>query len=374
VLALGATLVALAAAEASLWLLAPVADPYASLKVRRAPDYVLAANPDLRLTTDVEPGLPGMQGPSRFTTNRLGFGGDSLRIPKPPGELRVFLIGGSTTECLYLDDTSSLDAVVQRELQRLAGDAARIQVYGAGRSGAKTDDHVSVFVHRIALLEPDLIVVFAGVNDLLAAISGHDPLHFPAAGDSVGLLALLRVTATELQLPRRMYYLARGLRPVTATQRLEAIPLRSAYGPLVTLRRQGPPAGAAPPVPAAEFRTNLRSLIGAARLNGVRTVLMTQQTTWASAVDPRVEEWQWLRYRGGVTFDARSMDQAMEALNDIMRGLALELDVPLYDLARSVPKSLDYFYDDVHFNLRGARRAGEELAAVVFEALSPGDR
>lgn len=373
VLALGVGLGVLGVAEAALWIAAPVSDPYAVLKV--PVNQFIRSNVPARLSlrTDVEPGLPGMRGPNRFTTNNLGFRGDSLIVPKPPREIRVFLLGGSSTECLYLDDTAALNAVVQRALQRLVGAGSAVRVYGVGTSGHRSDDHVSMFVHRVVHLEPDLIVVFSGINDLTAAISGHDPLHYAGQGsapDTLGFLQLVRVTATEFQLPRRVFYLAKRLRPPADRELLERIPLRSDYRTLVDLQRRAPTTTEAPPIPSAAYGANLRSLVGAARANRVGVVLMTQQTTWASTVDPRVEEWQWMLYRNGRTYDARHMDRALEALNDVMRQVARESGLRLYDLARSIPKSLEYFYDDVHFNQRGAHRAGEELAAVISAALS----
>lgn len=50
-----------------------------------------------------------------------------------------------------------------------------------------------------------------------------------------------------------------------------------------------------------------------------------------------------------------------------MRGLADEHGLALYDLARSMLKSLEFFYDDVHFNVEGARVAGLGLAQTILE-------
>jgi len=59
------------------------------------------------------------------------------------------------------------------------------------------------------------------------------------------------------------------------------------------------------------------------------------------------------------------MHAALESLNDVMRDLAREHEVPLYDLARDMPKSSECFYDDVHFNIRGAQDAAIGLARVI---------
>jgi lysophospholipase L1-like esterase len=374
-LALVAVIGALGIAELGLRVAAPIADPYVGLKIRRTVNQFIRSEFPARLSlrTDVEPGLPGMVGPNRFTTNNVGFRGDSLASPKPLGEYRVFLIGGSSAECLYLDDADALNAVVQRRLRRYAEEGSTVRVYGAGKSGDRSDDHVSMVVHRIAQLEPDLIVVLAGINDLSAAIFGHDFLHYTVRGpggattDTLGLLQLMRITATEFQLPRRLFYLVKRATPPTDPELLESIPLRSNYRALVEQRRRGSPTTDPPPVPTAAFRANLRTIVAAARANGAATVLMTQQATWASTEDPAVEEWQWLLYRNGQTYDAANMYRALEELNDVTREVAAKTGAPLHDLARTLPKTREYLYDDVHFTVRGAQRAGEELAALVRE-------
>ncbi len=43
--------------------------------------------------------------------------------------------------------------------------------------------------------------------------------------------------------------------------------------------------------------------------------------------------------------------------------------MPLYDLPAHLTKSSDFFYDDVHFNVRGAREAGEGLATLMLATL-----
>ena len=60
------------------------------------------------------------------------------------------------------------------------------------------------------------------------------------------------------------------------------------------------------------------------------------------------------------------MDKALESLNEVMRNTAAVHQVPVYDLAILLPKSLDIFYDDVHFNVRGAAVVGSSLAKFLL--------
>lgn len=378
--AVGATVVGLILAEIGLRALAPVPDPYEWLKEPQEPvnQYVRSAfEPNTSLATEVEPGLPGMSGKNRFTIDNMGFRGPDLILPKPAGEYRVFLVGGSTTEGLYLDDRDSFDARTASALRAKAPQGLEVRVYGAGKSGDRSDDHVSMIVHRILHLEPDVIVVFAGINDLRASIFGYDYLHYRIGEQTRGRLGasqLLRLLAYETQLGRRLHYLLDRTRPPSRQEQLERITLRSSVRSAVAERRA---AGAAPgPVtPDVDaYRRNLQTIVGAARAHGVGLVLMTQQTTWPSHEDPETEAWQWMQLGPSGTYAAADLIAGMDRLNEAVRELAREHGVPLYDLACQLPPTLEFFYDDVHFNVRGAEAAGEGLAALIASAglLRPG--
>jgi lysophospholipase L1-like esterase len=301
-----------------------------------------------------------------FTINQMGFRGDTLQIPKPEAEFRIFMIGGSTAEGFYLDDSEALHSIVQSELRKQTLKGLSIRLYNAGKSGDASNDHVSILVHRVVHLEPDMLIVFAGINDLSRSIYNHDYLHY---GGNLNLA--VTVVATDFQIPRRIYYL---IKRFSATDRdiLERITGKSSYRGMVALQKKAPESDRKPRVDLASYRRNLQTIIGAAKAHGIQLVLMTQQTTWNSTVDPQAKDWQWLRYRAGVTYREDLMDHALEAFNAVMRELARDHGIPLYDLAQEMPKSSEFFYDDVHFNVKGAELAGKRLSSyIVAEALIP---
>lgn len=371
-------LVCLGLAEVGLRIMAPFPDPFVRQKTPVGSvwtnQFIRSEFPtNFSMETEAEPGLPGVSGPNLFSTNNMGFRGPHLVQPKPSDEFRIFMVGGSTTENLYLDDSDALTAVLQRELQDRAPPDVAVRVYGAGKSGDRSDDHIAMLAHRIVHLEPDLVVVFAGINDLRAAMAGFDYLHFNprpwvAMEDSPELLQarhLFKLLLTELQLGRRAYALVNRAIPEDPNVVLQTLAGRSNYRALVEIRRNAPRTDASPRVELEPYGTNLRTLAGVALGQKLPLVFMTQATTWDSQVDPRVEEWQWLLYGVNATHGAELMDQAMEAYNDVMRGVAAESGILLFDLARVLPKSLDYFYDDVHFNVEGAQAAGVKLAEFL---------
>jgi lysophospholipase L1-like esterase len=359
-------------AELFLWLLHPLPDPY---WLRKNPHEVFTPYvpssfaPDGSWTFRAEPGLPGMrEEPIRFSVNHLGFRGDHLLMPKPPGEVRIFMVGGSTTECLYLDDADALTRVLQDRLVESGFSSAR--VYGAAKSGDRSYDHIAMLVHRLVHLEPDLVIVFAGVNDLLAGINGVDYLLLPqnARPTAVRWLTFESLTlwATEFQLPRLVYA---ALQPRKYRNAVENIAWESNYRKFASLRRALPVAED-PIVPSTDaYARNLTTKAAVAQAHGFELVFKTQATTWNSDIDDEVEKWHWMNAARDVSFSAEWMDDAMEAYNDAMRAVAGAHDVPLFDLAAEIPKSLEFFYDDVHFNIRGAAEAGTLLAEFLVEAV-----
>src|SRR5437867_3747247 len=62
--------------------------------------------------------LPGIVGQTHFTTESHGLRYPrEIAVPKPSGTYRIFCVGGSTTECTYLDDEAAWPARVEQALR-----------------------------------------------------------------------------------------------------------------------------------------------------------------------------------------------------------------------------------------------------------------
>jgi lysophospholipase L1-like esterase len=370
-LVLLSTVLSIIAVEAMLRAVAPIADPY-KLNKRRpnvVQTYIRSSfPPNLRVRLSTEEGLPGMDGSeTTFSTNNVGLRGDSLAMPKPDDELRVFVVGGSTTETLYLDDRQALTRILQDRLDTVVS-GKRVKVYGAGKSGARSYDHVEMIAHRLVHLDPDALIVFAGINDLRAAMYGRDFLMLPPAlgapDTEWSLMQLTRFAMTEFQLGRRLFSL---LKPDEYRDAVEQITLRSNFRRSVEMREALPVSVSPPRTDVTRYRANLISIVGIARSHGIDLIFLTQATTWNSRVDSTIAKWHWMTGGPDSAYREEALDEAMEAYNDAVRAVATEFDVPLLDLARVLPKSGEYFYDDVHFNPRGAETVGARLASFVSE-------
>src|SRR5262249_23625744 len=137
--------------------------------VHPPPSCFCVWEPGLELELHPRPAImPGVAGPTRVRIDSLGLRGDE----PPSGEaVHVLCVGGSTTECLYLDQDETWPALLQARLSAVRP----TWVANAGRSGHSTREHV---VHVEELLECsthfDVVVLMAGVNDLGKRLSRDD--------------------------------------------------------------------------------------------------------------------------------------------------------------------------------------------------------
>ncbi|WP_422002564.1 SGNH/GDSL hydrolase family protein [Reyranella sp.] len=108
--------------------------------------------------------------PSRMPGSLIGPLGfpNQLRVgdPKPEGEVRIFVIGNSAVR------GPASEFSIATQLEGFLGSPAR--VYNFGIESANTWQGLMLLVKTLADLEPDIVVVYDGVTDLIVPLS-YDP-------------------------------------------------------------------------------------------------------------------------------------------------------------------------------------------------------
>ncbi|HLF10869.1 MAG TPA: SGNH/GDSL hydrolase family protein [Gammaproteobacteria bacterium] len=351
VVAISATLVALVCEAALSWL-APIGDPF------------VTNNPSLNLLLHPNPEwMPNMLSPARFTTDEQGF---RVSHPidyrdKPPRTFRVFLIGGSTTENLYIDDSRTFGAILERRLNETLRPADRsAEVINAGRGGTGSADHFYL-ARQVVAYQPDVIVYLLGVNDMVPYLrNGFQPFASETK-------ARLRSWLLTSQLGRRAYVL---FRVSSAAGQI----IRDPTGAfLVPSRAQSQRAPLKPMPDAARkvsdaYRHNIRLLFELHRRYRLPAVFMTQPALWHADMRSDLEQLVATTPGGGAPFrySTGGLDALMNAYNDVLRTeVATEPLASLADLARLLRKDDTTFYDDVHFT----DAVQETIADILFSSL-----
>lgn len=342
--------------------------------------------PGLETVHEPDPALlPGVSG-----TARLSIGSHGLRAGELDARdaLRIAAVGGSTTECLFLDEDETWCALLARALERRLS-VARVWVGNAGRSGHTTREH-RVQVEHVLEHVPglDAVIVLAGINDLgrrLARDEGFEPL---TVVDGAARLELRRAAFVLLPLGEDpdgpladRFALARALkvakdRALAGRARDDAFDVGlyrfwRANRAAATTRRERLPdlAGA-----LAEFRANLAHAARLARGRGVALVLATQPSLYRAGLAPEIEARLWMggvgafQHRAGAEYYATAaLAEGLAAYAREVRELCAREGIPCVDLAAELGGDPTFFYDDVHFTEEGARAAARALEGPLAE-------
>ena len=115
-----------------------------------------------------------------ISINRLGLRGPEPAVPKPPGVLRVLCLGGSVVFGYGTSsDATAPPAVLERLLESGAPTPWRVEVVNAGIGGYVSRQELVLLRELASQLDPDVVVVIDGGNDLLSPFSNAGRIGLP---------------------------------------------------------------------------------------------------------------------------------------------------------------------------------------------------
>ncbi len=366
------------ALEAMLWLV-PLPDPYPSLPTGKFHRFLESWNHWAWSPwwTRKEPPFEGVFNPGylnnmerklvHYKVNRFGF-----LYPEEKGsrihenELRIAVIGGSTVECIALQSERRWPAVLERFF-REDQPGREITVLNLGLSGTETPAYLSTVAHHAVNLDLDILVFMLGANDMIRA--AFTEREFMLSGRGFYWLksnepnTLSRIV-TRTQLGRRLLAAfcnsrfrgsAKPYFEVAKDQRMKRplLPFEPAFKES-TLE---------------EYERYIISLAGLAEAHGIKVLFTTQPMLWKAEMSPEEEKVLWLaqyNHKGIIyRLEPGTAARLLGTLNERLLKVCREKGYPYLDLSELIPHTLDIFYDDVHFNEKGA----ETVAELVRDAL-----
>ena len=321
--------------------------------------------------------ITGIEGPSRYTTDEFGI--RAPVTPAPRHTRRVLCVGGSTTECTYLDDYETWPALVMNRINDNRDDN-QVWIGNVGISGYATREHL-IFVRTSPLLDGiDALVFQTGVNDLWRFLADEnliiDYARF-APGQSQ------TAETAQLPLPRRPIWtrsyviqLYHDLRRLNAHQNsIDPATVEGDAGAEYAIRRErradAEKEAELPDLQRGRRRygMNIRDLVEAAGERGLKVLITTQPVLWAKGLDEEVAARTWFGWLPDgqyLTLDA--LREGINAYNATLRETCAELGVPCVDLS-ALSGNPDYFYDDCHFTEAGAEAVADRVAPALTRLL-----
>ncbi len=328
--------------------------------------------------------MPGVTKEGRFLTNREGLRGDDI----PKGQVfKILTVGGSTTECLYIDQELSWPYALQRRINAVR--PGSVWVGSAGKSGLDTREHYMHMKYLVPQLPKiDMVVILTGGNDLLRRLIEDDKYdpdfldHYEAWKQR-----LIRGAFTVVPYFPGKYRLRFGYYDESAIGSLykkwkeqrthKDLYQDQAGGMFVNLRKQRKEAAAfvdtLPDLGPAlgEYRRNLNTIIDMAEARSIRILFMTQPSMWRADLTDRENDLLWCGWIESLKsrryYTARALMEGMKRYNETLLDVCRTRGVMCIDLASQIPKDTSAFYDELHFNERGNTLVAETLARTLVQ-------
>ncbi len=341
--------------------------------------------PHLQRTFQVEAGLmPGVEGRTQFLVSSIGLRADEL---SEEDDYRMLAVGGSTTECLFLDQDIAWPEGVEHVLNQ-GQDRLRVWMGNAGKSGLNTRDHIVQLKHILPLVSRvDAVVMMIGVNDMMLRLSRDDDYNPDFMQEENAETVILPRSFQMLPIQHETRYLAFQK---TALWRLatrvkdslfESNKVQDNAGRNIIRWREHRNSAPAwldelPDITAGlkEYRRNIRELIRICRECGVRPVFMTQPAIWTEDFPEALERYLWvggigdyMEVPGSTYYTVDVLMQAMELYNASVLDICAQEGVDCFDVAAVLPRNTASFYDDIHFNAGGGKRVSELFGAYMLE-------
>jgi lysophospholipase L1-like esterase len=293
----------------------------------------------------------------RLNIDKNGFIEPSQKYDHPD-KVIVFL-GGSTTECMYMDAEHRFPYLVGKILEDETGQ--KINSYNGGMSGLNTLHAIDLLINKVIPLHPQVVVFMENINDLSTLLYEHtywnnhtvrSPLETLKKGKMVGKL-LKEMLFPELN---EAY---RNLKETLARQPQDEF--ARARGQKLTVDQAGF---------VHEFTMNLQTLVCICQAHEITPILMTQENRITDHPDPVVAAYLG-RYGTDTGLSYARLKELYDAFNDAIREVGRENHIMVIDLAREIPPDKKYIYDIVHFNDAGSQMAARIIAARLKGLMAP---
>lgn len=278
--------------------------------------------------------------------NSFGYRGPEIEQPKPKGRFRIVALGGSTT---YTTQVENWREDYPRVLQQRLRDHYKyddIEVVNAGLGGYSSWESLINLVFKALDLEPDMIIIHHGINDVSTRLVRPDSYK----GDNSGARKQWEKTGCLNLFCSNIVSFVTGI----VHSGLDIHPDTYAYTPD---NRFNDALGMTPEEALGEnmptyYARNLRNMIAVAQEHDIDVLL----TTWA--------------YSHQDIFTAAHIQDAVAQTNNVTRSVADLKNVPLYDFAKEMPTDLALWANGAHLNAEGAKIKGDLFARYLIDSQS----
>lgn len=326
--------------------------------------YVFYPNPQI---------FPGVTGTSYLEINSMGLRASTNEVKDATN---ILVLGGSAAECLYLDQTETWPALVEKYLNEESG--KNYHVFNGARSGITSQHHqvqVKMLLEKFKWI--DIIIIMEGLNDLQYALS-YETEFTPKDIQTVYEEAFWVSPYKEITPAYRGTYLFKYLSKVKKSlfsPKLTQDPQGKAYIKWRLNRADAKEIVSGQPnlsQSLMQYEKMNQSMIDLVKSNNKRIIFIPQPIIWDSLMDKRTAELCWYGWIGrnqyentGKYYSFGILKKSLDLYNEQLKNVCFMNEIEFIELEGKLEKDTTTFYDDCHFNENGARK----VARIVTDFL-----
>ncbi len=296
-----------------------------------------------------------------FSRNSLGFRG-----PEPPDTpsklISIITIGGSTTACTFLSDSSTWSFLLY---QKLKTRNSKIWLNNAGIDGHSTFGHLLLLKEYVLKLKPKFVLVMPGINDVETEAPDEFDLMTEKKINTNSFKGFIKSLLNYTELGRtafNFYHVQLAYKKGLVHREVNFANLIDNPLPdsIVSkeLEKQKPFLHA--------YRDRIKKILTECLQAGIQPVLITQPSLFGSYTDSATQLQmanKWVKTN--TTENCLLNEKKLELYNDVLRSYSNQLTV--VDLSHEMPKNSKYYYDFIHFTNEGA----QQVSKILFTHLEP---
>ena len=304
----------------------------------------------------------------KFRTDEYGFLKPSRKHENP--DLNIFFIGGSTTECQYVEEAKRFPVVVGNLIEEKTG--LKVNAYNGGRSGSNSLHSIDILLNRILPLKPHTVLMMHNVNDVIILLytGSYWNNHFnrsPIEEENF----VLDSQPTVFSLSKRMFRFITPHLHFQTKKLSERIRARSNPDPSMADEWAGVRRGKlkySKPWMLSEFKKMLRTFVAICKIHNVTPVLMTQQNRYTEYPDALIQRIM-KQMKDDFGIEYHEFRTLYNDFNESIRLIAKDENILLIDLDVKIPKNKEFIYDTFHFNNKGSLLAAKIISAELIKSV-----
>lgn len=293
--------------------------------------------------------------------NSYGFRYGKMDKEKQRDTFRVFILGGSTVFNSTIPFEKTYEYLLEQKLRNTYTDK-KIEVVNAGIDGYTSEHTLIQYISYIRDFQPDLVISLQGINDLnYSCLTPYVTQGKYSQDYSHNLGATAKMVQTYFHplqnITVNSYLLDFFFHEIHFNFYSDLKPIFSKVN--VSKKKF---------VSITDFQSlssynrNMNYFVQIVKNDGVKLLLSNQPYLYTLENASKID---WYMQRictfNGKYPDVSSLIKGLDEFNKSTQDLAKNAGVSFIDLDSNIPKTTDYFSDDVHFTEKGNARVAEVL-------------